>query len=207
MDSSNLQGVYLQWLRPKTEIDFNNVLSTDWQFIKTLQCPVIDGSAFDLGENYEWLANEQGVQPIYYDSRLLVLIEDARPSKTHHSLFPNYKRFYRADALEQRSIPEISESIIQEEKMANTALDQEADVAVMTTFVLGYLAAIASGLVPTEAQVNAYNRQAYVQQKKSQNAANRIELIRQLNLGNYNVDISLGWERDNITVGGFPFSN
>lgn len=208
MDTSNLQGVLIQWLKPKTEIDFNDVKSTDWKFITAMQCPIVDGSALpDLGDNYEWVANEQGVQPINYDSRLYVLVNDSRPSNTAHSVFPNYNTFYTSYALEHRSIEDVTASIIQEEKMANNALDAEADVSTMNTFVLGKLDAFTNGLAPVEAQINASNRLVYVQQKKAQNASNRIELIHQLTLGNYNIDISSGWERDNITVGGFPFSN
>lgn len=208
MDSSNLQGKLIQWLRPKSEIDFNDVQPTDWKFISNMPCPIIDGSVIpDLGNNMEWLANEQGVQPLNYDSRLFVLNYDSRPTNTPHSQFPNYMRFFTAYELKHRTVEEITESIIQEEKMANTALDTQADVATMNTFAFGYIAAKQEGLEPTEAQTNAYNRQAYVQLKKTQNAANRIELIRQLNLGNYNIDISAGWENNHITEGGFPFSN
>ena len=208
MDSTNLQGVLIQWLRPKNEIDFNDVKSYDWKFIKTLQCPVMYGDALpDLGDNMEWLANESGTQPLDYDSRLFVLNIKSKPTNVAHSLFPNYNRFFTSYELTRRTDEEIIESIIQEEKLANSQLDDEADVNTMNTFVLGYLAAKADGIQPVQAQINAYNRQAYVQAKKAQNAANRIELIKQLNLGNYNIDISSGWERDNITVGGFPFSN
>jgi hypothetical protein len=208
MDSSNLQGVLIQWTKPKSEIDFNNVQSTDWKYITAMQCPIMDGSALpDLGDNYEWLANEQGIQPMSYDSRLHILKNDSRPTNTPHSQFPNYNRFFTSYELEHRSVEEVSASIIQEEKMANTSLDTEADVATMNTFVLGYLAAKAEGIDPVESQINAYNRQGYVQLKKAENAGNRIALIAEITNGNYNIDISAGWERDNIKVGGFPFSN
>lgn len=208
MDTSNLQGILIQWLKPKTEINFSNVLPTDWKFIKAMQCPIMDGSPLgDLGDGYEWLAIENGIQPLDYDSRLLVLIEDGRPTNTPHTEYENYNRFYKQFGLETRTVEEITESIIQEEKMANTALDLQADSETMNTFVLGYLVSKASGIAVTEAQQNAYDRQGYVQLKKAQNASNRIELIRQLSIGNFNIDISSGWERNNIAVGGFPFSN
>jgi len=207
MNSSNLQGKIITYNKPKAEINFSELQQSDWSFKSNYQCPVVDGEAFDLGGNDEWLVVRYGDRSATLDGRLWNEIEDSFPTNTLDSEFPNYKKFMYVYEYAHKSIDEITPSIIQEEKLANTALDEEADVAVMTTFVLGYLAAKATGLQPTEAQVNAYNRQAYVQLKKQQNASNRIELINQLNLGNFNIDISTGWERDNITVGGFPFSN
>lgn len=207
MDSTGLMGVYIQWLKPIAEIDFNNVKSSDWQRIAEFGCMVMDGSYFDVGEGYAWMPREQGECPIDYDSRIFVLVSDTQPTNTPHSVWPNYKRMYTKYSLERRTDAEIIESIIQEEKMANNQLDLQADSETMNTFVLGYLVSKANGIPVTEAQVNAYNRQGDVQFKKAQNAGTRIEMIRQIGLGNYNIDISLGWERNDIAVGGFPFSN
>ena len=207
MDSSNLQGVLIQWLRPKTEIDFENVLPTDWQFLKTLQCPLMDGSAFELPNGQEWLANENGEQPYNYDPRLFVLNSDTRPTNRPHSEYPNYNTYFTKYDLVKRTVEEVSASIIQEEKMANNSLDTEADVNTMNTFALGYLIAKANGLTPTQEQENATTRLADVQMKKNKNAQNRLLLISQLEAGNFNIDISSGWEGDNISLGGVPFSN
>jgi len=207
MDSSNLQGILIQWLRPKTEIDFQNVLSTDWMFIKNMTCPRMDGGLLgDLGNNMEWLAIEDGIQPLDYDSRLLILVEDARPTNTPHSDFPNYKRFYKQYALQNRTVAEVSESIIQEENAANNALDSEADVATMNTFALGFLIAKQGGNTPTSKQINAVSMLEDIQVKKSKNGSNRAMLIEQVKHGNFNIDISSGWERDNIPTLGEPFN-
>lgn len=207
MDTSNLQGVLIQWTKPKAEIDFLNMKPTDWKFITAMQCPIMDGSVLpDLGENYEWLANEEGIQPLDYDSRLFVLNQDARPTNTTHSLYPNYKSYKTNYSLVHRTIEEVTNAIIQEEYAANNALDVEADVATMNTFALGYLRAKQAGGTPTEKQENAVIMLDDIQMKKSKNGGNRAMLIGQLALGNFNIDISSGWERDNVPTLGEPFN-
>jgi len=208
MNTTNLAGRLIQFNKPIEQIDFENLQPNDWKFLNLYKCPVMDGSPIPpLGDNIYWFVDEHGVQPPSYDPRLLLLNEDARPTNVKSTTYPNYNMFFFKYTVSNRSVDEVRESIINEEKLANANLDKEADVSTMNTFVQGYLCAVAAGLNPTDAQVNAYNRQADVQEKKAKNADNRLLLIAELESGNFNIDISSGWNNDNIAPGGYPFSN
>ena len=207
MNTTGLKGRLIKFIKPIEQIDFENLLPTDWQFLDLYDCPVMDGSAFDLGDNTYWMVDERGPQPLSYDPRLMKLNEDARPTNIKSETYPNYYKYYFNYITINRSKDEVKASIIAEEKLANANLDKEADVTTMNTFVQGYLAAKAEGIDPTEPQINAYNRQADVQVKKLRNADNRIDLIAQIEADNYNIDISAGWYKDDVAIGGYPFSN
>jgi hypothetical protein len=208
MDTTNLAGRLIQFTKPIEDVDFENLQPGDWKFLSLYKCPVMNGSPIPpLGNNTYWFVDEHGVQPPSYDSRLLILNEDARPTNVKSTLYPNYNMFYFKYTVTNRTVEEVTQAIITEEKLANANLDREADVSTMNTFVQGYLCAIADGIPATEAQINAYNRQGDVQLKKAKNADNRLLLIEQLTGGNFNIDISAGWNNDNIAPGGYPFSN
>jgi hypothetical protein len=203
-------GVIINWLKPKASINFPNVvLGVDYELIMgSHQCPNSDGSpvTFIGYPTYEWLANYDAPQHPDYDPRLYVLNVDTRPTNTPHPDYPNYKEYATTYQLVKRTNSEIIESIRAEEAAANSALVTEGEQT-----KTNYLATVAiskqqSGITLDTIDTNALARLTEVADKIRRNANNAANLITAIN-ANQTVDLSVGWEYDNITVGGIPFAN
>jgi hypothetical protein len=83
---------------------------------------------------------------------------------------------------------------------------KEAEESKLSFFMSAYTLAIAKGVEPTAEEANAEKRHADVVYKMAQNAARRVYLVEQFTSGNV-LDISEGFERDNIAIGNTPFVN
>lgn len=204
-----MKGVIIEWLKPKTSIDYNNLVEgTDYRIINpNNEYPRSDGEPVEfIGfPNYEWLKRVYTPQP-NYDPRLYVLQVSEKPTNVKDTIYPKINTFVQSYQVIERSKADIIASIRLEQQMADGSLYQECDINKLSVLMLGYNTSIAKGLTPSEAQVNAYNRQQYIELKIQQNAANADTLIEAINNGQM-VDISSGWENDNVPAGGFPFSN
>lgn len=203
---TQISGVFIQWKHKDTQ-NFNDVKDGDYTLINSNPCPVINGEPIPtMPDGYEWLANNTESNPVTYDPRIFIELQHTLPTNLPHPQWPMYNQYRTTFSLEKRSTDQIVESVRQEERLANNTLITEAEKEKMDKFTTGYLISISKGLSPDEAQLNAVARHQDVEVKMNRNASNAEGLIGRILLGE-NVDISSGWEYDNIPVGGFPFSN
>lgn len=190
-----LKGRTIQWNADKSAFEILNYNP----------CPVLMGEPIPfMGEGVEWLADYIPVPPISYDQRVYVRIDKQQPSDTPHPEWPMYKTWITTYDKEKRPLADIIKSIEAEEANANAALLKEAEESKLSFFMSAYTLAIAKGVTPTDEEANAEKRHADVVYKMAQNAARRVYLIEQFTAGNV-LDISEGFERDNIAIGNTPF--
>jgi len=203
-------GVTINWLKAKTSVNFPNVvLGVDYELIKgSHQCPNSDGSVvgFIGYQSYEWLANFEAPQHPDYDNRLYVLNQDTRPTNVKHPDFPNYNQYATVYTLVKRSNEEIIASVRAMESQANSAIVSEGEQS-----KTNYLATVAINKKQLEIPLdlidtNSLARLVEIADKIRRNADNASVLIAKVN-ANETVDLSAGWEYDNITKGGIPFAN
>lgn len=194
---SQLKGRTIKW----------NADKSSFEILNYNPCPVLMGEPIPfMGEGVEWLADYIPVPAISYDQRIYVRIDKQQPSDTPHPEWPMYKTWITTYDKEKRPLADIIKSIEAEEANANSALLKEAEESKMTLFMSSYTLNIAKGVEPTDNEKNAEARHADVTYKIAQNAARRTYLIEQFTAGNI-LDISDGFERDNIAVGNTPFVN
>jgi len=192
-----LKGRLIQW-------------SADRMSFETLNynpCPVMLGEPLqDMGEGIEWYADYEPLPPIDYDQRIYIRVVKQQPTEIPHPEWAMYKTFQITYDKEKRSIEDIIKSIQIEEQNANAALLKEAEESKLNFFMAAYTLAIAQGVEPSDEAKNAEIRHSDVTYKMAQNAARRVYLIDEFTAGNV-LDISSGFERDNIAIGNAPFQN
>lgn len=201
-----LFGALVLWGN-KATVDFNDVKDSDYTLVKCAQFPRADGEPIEgLPEGYEWLANCSGDTPPDYDPRLFVLNSDTRPTNIPHPEWPNYNQYRTQTSLTKRTNEEIISSIRQEEALANSSLVTEGETTKLSYLAMNATIRKVAGMQLSETDTNAIARHAEVSEKMLRNAANAELLINKVT-ANENVDLSSGWEYDNISVGGYPFAN
>jgi len=159
-----------------------------------------------MGEGVEWYADYIPVPALDYDERVYIRIDVQGPTDFPHPEWPMYKTYQFTYDKEKRALPLIIKSIELEEQSANSALLREAEESKLSFFMAAYTLAIAKGETPSDEMVNAEARHADVTYKMARNAARRVELIEAFTAGQV-LDISSGFERDNIAIGNSPFQN
>jgi len=200
-----IYGVLVLW-NNKAGVDFENVKDTDYALVKAAEFPRQDGEPLEgLPENYEWLENCIPFAAPDYDPRLFVLNESIQPTNIPHPVHPNYNQYRTTYSLVRRADELIIASVRQEEASANNSLLTEAENSKLNYFATGAALTLAQNLPLSEAEQNAMTRHADVQMKMSKNAANADLIISKI-IAKENIDISSGWEKDNIAEGGFPFA-
>jgi len=192
-----LRGRLIQW----------NADHTSFETLNYNPCPVMLGEPLQfMGEGIEWYADFEPLPPVSLDQRVYIRIDISQPTDIPHPEWPMYKTFQTTYDKEKRPLSEIIKSIEAEEQNSNAALLKEAEESKLSFFMASYTLAIAKGVTPTAEEQNAETRHADVVYKMAQNAARRIYLIEQFTAGVV-LDISSGFERDNIAIGNTPFIN
>lgn len=207
MNSEGRMGVTVEWLKPVSERDYNNLVEgVDFVIINpNKMCPRVDGLpvTFD-NPNLEWmLAKEaESVSPdynIYYENIV------ARPTNVKDSELVNYNIFLNERKLVRRSNDEIIQVIRDKENEANNSVLGEAERNKLQMLAPAINVKLASGLPLNEQENAVRTRMLQVAEKAMLNASNADSLIQQVNAGN-TPNINNGWEYDNITTVGYPFA-
>jgi len=192
-----LPGRLLQW----------DATHTTFETLNYNPCPVLLGEPLqNMGEGIEWYADYIPVPAVEYDQRVYIRIDVQGPTDIPHPDYPMYKTYQFTYDKEKRELPLIIKSIQQEEQNANAALLKECEESKTLFFMAAYNRDIAKGVEPSDEAKNAEVRHADVTYKMAQNAARREYLIAEFTAGNV-LDISSGFERDNLAVGNAPFQN
>ena len=202
----NLNGVNIEWLKPKSEIDLNNPIEGVDFIVRNPNKPYsrIDGQPVEfIGyPNYEWLTKVYAPAPDV-DNRFFVVLVKNYPSQIPDVTNPLIMTYTQKYDVERRDNESIITSIRQEEQAANNALYLESDYKTMNVLCADYSAVVSEGNAPSQEQTNARLRVADVSSKVLLNAANATALIDAVTQG-LTPDITQGWEKDNI-VPAYPF--
>ena len=206
MNSEGRIGVIVQWLRPKTEIDFDALVEgTDFIVVNPAKvCPRTDGLPVQFDDpSYEWLLRKDGdsVSPDYN-----IYIENivSRPTNTKDEELINYNVFLNERKLLRRSNNEIISIIREKENQANNAVLGEAGRNKLAMLTPAILVKVASGQSLNEYEQAVMTRMNEVNQRAIVNSSNAQSLIDVVNAGG-TPDINQGWEYDNISEVGYPF--
>ena len=192
-----LPGRLIQW----------NADHSSYEILNFNPCPVLLGEPLqDMGPGVEWLADYIPVPAVELDQRVYIRIDVQGPTDFPHPEWPMYNTFQTTYEKEKRPIADIIKSIELEEQNANSALLKEAEESKLLFFMAAYNRDIAKGVEPSDEAKNAELRHADVTLKMAKNASRREYLISEFTAGNV-LDISSGFERDNIAVGNSPFQN
>lgn len=206
MNLTGKRGTIVEWLKPKSEINFEAPIeNVDYKIIlRNNVYPNSDGSAvvYENLPNYEWLLQ---VDPQYppYEQRLEILLVSDYPTQTPCEDGSPINVFSKRFGFERRPLEDIIKSIRLEQESANNALCKEAEFNTMTVLCNGWNAAVAQGNTPSQEQQNAHDRNEYLQVKILENASNATDLIEAVSAC-LSPDLNSGWERDNI-VPAYPF--
>jgi len=194
---TTLPGRTIQW----------NADHTSFETLNYNPCPVMLGDPLqDMGEGIEWYADYIPTPAVDLDQRVWIRIDIQGPTDITHPEYPMYKTFQTTYEKEKRELSLIIKSIEQEEQNANAALLKECEESKTLFFMAAYTRDIALGVEPSDEAKHAEVRHADVTLKMNKNAARREYLIEQFTAGIV-LDISSGFERDNLAVGNSPFQN
>lgn len=209
---SNLQnGILIQWLKPVTERDYNNLVEDiDFRVLNhNKPCPNSDGSPIDFtgvpdAENLEWLIKSTGNRA-GVDFRLYMENIASHPTAISDPDYPSYHQYVTEYGNVRRSNAEIIAAIRQMEATANLSVQTEAEKNKIAMMSPAVNAALAQNLPLTESQQAVYNRMIEIANKADRNASNAASLIAIVEAGGI-PDLDSGWEYDNITAQGYPFN-
>lgn len=211
MNSENLQGILIKWNKPLAERDYNNLQEGDFTVLNhNKQCPVTDGSqvifsGLPEADLYEWLMRKEGERLQGYDYRLFVENQIQRPTNTKDTVFTNYNIWATEYAVIRRSDDEIIAAIRQTENEANLSIQSESEKAKMSMLVPAVNDKVSQGLTLNDAEQAVRTRMLEIAEKAFRNAANAELLINVVKAGG-TPNLDSGWEYDNITPQGFPFT-
>lgn len=205
------KGILIFWLKPKTEIDYNNLVEgVDYKVINpNSPCPQTGGAPISFAgvpdsDRYEWLVKPDGVH-VGVDHRLYKENEAKRPTNVACEDYPNYNVFITEYGIIRRSNTELIAAIRQMENQANSSVLSEGEATKLTMMQAAVNKSYASGMPLTTDLQNVEDRLLEVANKANQNAANAASLIAIVEAGGI-PDLDSGWEYDNITPIGYPFN-
>ena len=210
---SNLQdGILIEWLKPVSERDYNNLVEgVDFVVLNyNKPCPNSDGSPISFAgvpnaENLEWLIKSTATR-VGVDFRLYMENIASRPTQTSDPDYPNYHQWITEFGNVRRTNEEIIAAIRQMEKQANTSILAEGDATKLNMMQASVTNAYRLGLVPLAPDLQEIeDRLLEVANKANQNARNAADLIAIVEAGGI-PNLDSGWEYDNITPKGFPFN-
>lgn len=205
------KGILIFWLKPKTEIDYNNLVEgIDFEVRNpNAPCPETGGAPISFAgvpdaDRYEWLVKPDAVHA-GVDYRLYKENEAKRPTNVPCDDYPNYNVYITEYTPVRRDNVELIAAIRQMESQANLAVQGEADKNKMSMMSPAVYMAQAQNLPLTPDLQAVADRLIEVANKANQNAANAASLIAVVEAGGI-PDLDSGWEYDNITPQGFPFN-
>lgn len=205
------KGILIFWLKPKTEIDYNNLVEgIDFEVRNpNAPCPETGGAPISFAgvpnaDRYEWLVKPDAVHA-GVDYRLYKENEAKRPTNVPCEDYPNYNVYITEYTPVRRDNVELIAAIRQMESQANLAVQGEADKNKMAMMSPAVYMAQAQNLTLTPDLQAVADRLTEVANKANQNAANAASLIAVVEAGGI-PDLDSGWEYDNITPQGFPFN-
>lgn len=206
------KGILIFWLKPKTEIDYNNLVEgIDFEVRNpNAPCPETGGAPISFAgvpnaDRYEWLVKPDAVHA-GVDYRLYKENEAKRPTNVPCDDYPNYNVYITEYTPVRRDNVELIAAIRQMESQANLAVQGEADKNKMAMMSPAVYMAQAQNLTLTPDLQAVADRLTEVANKANQNAANAASLIAVVEAGGI-PDLDSGWEYDNITPQGFPFNS
>lgn len=205
------KGILIFWLKPKTEINYDNLVEgVDYKVINpNCPCPQTGGEPISFAgvpdsDRYEWLVKPDG-KHVGVDYRLYKENEAKRPTNLACVDYPNYNVFITEYGIVRRSDAELIAAIRQMESSANLAVQGEADKNKMAMMSPAVYMAQAQNIPLTPDLQAVADRLTEVANKANQNAANAASLISVVESGGI-PDLDGGWEYDNITPQGYPFN-
>lgn len=209
---NNLQdGILIEWLKPVSERDYNNLVEgVDFIILNyNKPCPRMDGALIDFtgvpnAENLEWLIKSMGNRA-GVDFRLYMENIASRPTQTADADYQNYHQYITEYGNVRRTNDELIAAIRQMEATANLSVQSESEKNKIAMMAPAVNAALAQNLHLTDSQQVVYNRMIEIANKADQNAANAKSLIDIVNAGGI-PDIDSGWEYDNVSPQGYPFN-
>ena len=211
MNSENLQGILIKWNKPLAERDYNNLQEGDFTILNhNKPCPVTDGSPVVFSglpdaDMYEWLMRKESQRLEGYDYRLFIENQIQCPTNTKDDVFVNYSIWKTEYSVIRRTDDEIIAAIRQTENEANLSIQSESEKAKMSMLVPAVNDKVSQGLTLNDAEQAVRTRMLEIADKAFRNAANAELLINTVKVaGTPNLDS--GWEYDNITPQGFPFT-
>lgn len=201
-----IYGVLIRWTNPENKNYNQATAGVDYNVVKTGLFPRQDGEQITgLDPSYEWLVNRTPFAMPDYDSRIWILTETKRISNEINNEYPNYNSYETLYGLQKRTSEDIIASIRAKEAEANAAIMSEAESSKL--IVLSQSAAFKNqqGIALSEGESAAQIRMVEVADKINRNAANA-ELLISIAENNNEPDIDSGWEYDNLSDVGYPFS-
>lgn len=204
-------GVTIEWLKPLSERDYNNLVeNVDFIYInQNKPCSRDDGEPMDFSgmENanmLEWLIKEVG-NTTSPDFRIYAENIVSRPTNIKDTDWPNYNKFVIEYSRVRLSNDQIIASIRNMEAQANAKVLAEGESAKAQMLSHDIYEAIANKQALTDDQQAVYNRLAQMNAIGLQNATNADSLIAVVNAGG-TPDLDSGWITDTITSQGYPFT-
>lgn len=182
---------------------YSEVLRGEWPQSDPNQLPTFTPEY----SNYEWLhfftANSV---PSNYDSRIWVENENViGPTTIKHPIYTNVNQFRTEKTLVKRTNEEIIQSIREKEAWANSTLTLESERDKLYTLTALAQQRQFEGITLTDQEQAVIDRMKEVGVKIWQNAQRAEQLIEVVMLGN-EPDIETGWQINELTNVGYPFT-